>query len=428
MGVSCPVPMAQHIKSFLRRFFSKKRLLAMNFEFSAEHQAFREEVREFMRTHVPPDLARRTYVGAHPPSVEDYRTWQRILYDKGWAAVHFPKEYGGTGWDALRKHIFAEELNRADALDYGWQALHMIGPVLLAFGSEAQKQRFIPPMLRGEHFWCQGFSEPGAGSDLANLRTRAELVGDEWVINGQKIWTSDAHYADWGFFLVRTDPNVKPQRGISMIMVPMNSAGITIRTIHSINGGTDLNEVFLDNVRVPAENLVGEPGQGWTHAKYLLEKERTASASLHANKRELEKAKEIASCEKIDNVRLIDTEDFAKKLARLEIELHALEWSVLRILAEEKTEENLDAIVSSLKIRGSELQQRISTLQMEALGTRGLRDFERADPEEVTNGSPSWPAYIPGRTANFLYWRASTIFGGAREVQKNIIAKLAFGL
>jgi alkylation response protein AidB-like acyl-CoA dehydrogenase len=239
-------------------------------------------------------LARRTYVGAHPPPVEDYRTWQRILYDKGWAAVHFPKEYGGTDWDALRKHIFAEELNRADALDYGWQALHMIGPVLIAFGSEAQKARFLPPMLSGEHYWCQGFSEPGAGSDLANLRTRAELVGDEWVINGQKIWTSDAQYADWGFFLVRTDPNVKPQRGISMLLVPMNSPGITIRTIHSINGGTDLNEVFLDNVRVPAENLVGVAGQGWTHAKYLLEKERTASASLHANKRELEKAKEIA--------------------------------------------------------------------------------------------------------------------------------------
>jgi alkylation response protein AidB-like acyl-CoA dehydrogenase len=400
----------------------------MNFEFSPEHQAFREEVREFMRTHVPADLARRTYVGAHPPPVEDYRTWQGILHKKGWAAPHLPKEYGGTDWDALRKHIFAEELNRADALDYGWQALHMIGPVLIAFGSEAQKARFLPPMLSGEHYWCQGFSEPGAGSDLANLRTRAELVGEEWVINGQKIWTSDAQYADWGFFLVRTDPKVKPQRGISMLLVPMNSPGITIRTIHSINGGTDLNEVFLDNVRVPAENLVGVAGQGWTHAKYLLEKERTASASLHANKRELEKTKEIARSEFIDNVRLIDTEDFAKKLARIEIDLLALEWSVLRILAEEKAEENLDAIVSSLKIRGSEMQQRISTLQMEALGTRGLRDFEHAAPEEIKLGTPNWPSYVPGRAANFLYWRAATIYGGAREVQKNIIAKLAFGL
>jgi alkylation response protein AidB-like acyl-CoA dehydrogenase len=400
----------------------------LNLEFSPAHNAFREQVRAFMRTHVPPDLARRTYIGAHPPLLSDYRTWQGILYRQGWAAPHFPKEYGGTDWDALRKHIFMEELHRADAIDYGWQALHMIGPVLIAFGSEAQKQRFLPPMLRGEHYWCQGFSEPGAGSDLANLRTRAELAGDEWIINGQKIWTSDAHYADWGFFLVRTDPNVKPQRGISMLLVPMNAPGITIRPIRSINGGTDLNEVFLDNVRVPADNLVGTPGQGWTQAKYLLEKERTASASLYANQRDLEKAKEIATNEMIDGVRLIDTPDFSRKLARLEIDLLALEWSVLRILAAEKSEDNLDAIVSSLKIRGSEMQQRITTLQMEALGLRGLREFEDADPHEVARGSPFWPAYVPGRGAGFLYARAATIFGGAREVQKNIIAKLAFGL
>lgn len=400
----------------------------MNLEFSPAHVSFRAQVRAFMQTHVPRDLARRTYVGAHPPLLSDYRSWQGILYRQGWAAPHFPKEYGGTDWDALRKHIFMEELYRADAIDYGWQALHMIGPVLIAFGSEAQKQRFLPPMLRGEHYWCQGFSEPGAGSDLANLRTRAELVGDEWIINGQKIWTSDAHYADWGFFLVRTDPNVKPQRGISMLLVPMNSHGITIRPIRSINGGADLNEVFLDNVRVPADNLVGTAGQGWTHAKYLLEKERTASASLYANQRALEKTREIASNECVDGVPLIDTPAFSRKFARLAIDLVALEWSVLRILAAEKSEDNLDAIVSSLKIRGAEMQQRITTLQMDALGLRGLRDFEDADPDEIARGSPFWPAYVPGRSAGFLYARAATIFGGAREIQKNIIAMRAFGL
>ena len=400
----------------------------MNLEFSAAHLAFRDEVRAFMQSRVPKDLARRTYIGAHPPLLQDYRTWQQILFDQGWAAPHLPEEYGGTDWDALRKHIFMEELYRADAIDYGWQALHMIAPVLIAFGSAAQKQRFLPPMLRGEHYWCQGFSEPGAGSDLANLRTRAELVGDEWVINGQKIWTSDAHYADWGFFLVRTDPTVKPQRGISMLLVPINTPGITVRTIRSINGGTDLNEVFLENVRVPAENIVGEPGQGWTQAKYLLEKERTASADLYANKRELDKARTIAGQELIDGVRLIDTPDFSRKLARLEIDTLALEWSVLRILAEEKADDNLDAIVSSLKIRGSELRQRITTLQMEALGLRGLRDFEDAGEDEIIHGNAAWPDYVPGRSAGFLHLRAATIYGGAREVQKNIIARLAFGL
>jgi alkylation response protein AidB-like acyl-CoA dehydrogenase len=208
----------------------------------------------------------------------------------------------------------------------------------------------------------------------------------------------------------------------------MNAPGITIRPIRSINGGTDLNEVFLDNVRVPADNLVGTPGQGWTHAKYLLEKERTASASLYANQRELEKTKEIATHERVDGVRLIDTVGFSRKLARLEIDLLALEWSVLRILAAEKSEDNLDAIVSSLKIRGAEMQQRITTLQMEALGLRGLRDFEEADPDEIVQGSPFWPAYVPGRGAGFLYARAATVFGGAREIQKNIISMRAFGL
>lgn len=399
----------------------------MDFTFGPEYEAFREEVRQFMRKHVPLDLARRTYVGAHPPPVEDWRTWQRILFNKGWAAPHWPKEYGGCGWDALRKHIFLEEMHRADGLEYGMQATHMIGPVLIRFGTAAQKARFLPPILRGEEYWCQGFSEPGAGSDLANLRTRAELVGDEWIINGHKIWTSDAHYSDWGFFLVRTDPNVKPQSGISMLMVKMDSPGITIRPIKGLNGGHELNEVFLDDVCVPADQIVGEPGQGWTYAKYLLEKERTASAALHANKRDLEKAKEIARHERMNGVRLIETPEFARKIAQIEIDLLALEWSVLRILAGEKTEYSLDAIVSSLKIRGSEMQQRVTHLQMEALGLLSLRDYEHASEEDMED-SMFWPAYVPGRSSSYVYLRAATIYGGAREVQKNIIAKLAFGL
>jgi alkylation response protein AidB-like acyl-CoA dehydrogenase len=400
----------------------------MNFEPDPTHAAFRDEVRTFMRENVPPDLARRTYIGGHPPRIEDYRRWQRIKHARGWGAPHWPVEYGGTGWSPMQKHIFLEELYRADALDYGWQGTHMIGPVLIAFGSEAQKRRFLPPLLSGDEYWCQGFSEPNAGSDLASLRTRAELVGDEWIISGQKIWTSDAQYSDWGFFLVRTDPNVKPQQGISLLLVPMNAPGIRIRPIESINGGYELNEVFLDQVRVPRDNLVGEPGQGWTYAKYLLDKERTASAYLYQNKRELEKAKEIARAETVNGRRLIDTPEFAHKLTRVEADLLALEWSVLRLLCDERNAHDAVAVVSALKIRGSEMQQRVAQLQIDALGPRVLRTFPHDDYGAALDGTPLWPSYVRGRTAQFLYLRAATIYGGAREIQKNIIAKRAFGL
>jgi alkylation response protein AidB-like acyl-CoA dehydrogenase len=400
----------------------------MNFETDPAHAAFREEVRAFMRKNVPADLARRTYIGGHPPLIEDYRRWQRIKHARGWGAPHWPVEYGGTGWSPMQKHIFLEELYRADALDYGWQGTHMIGPVLIAFGSEEQKRRFLPPLLSGEEYWCQGFSEPNAGSDLASLRTRAELVGDEWIINGQKIWTSDAQYSDWGFFLVRTHPDVKPQRGISLLLMPMNTPGIRIRPIESIDGGHELNEVFLDQVRVPRGNLVGEPGQGWTYAKYLLDKERTASAYLYQNKRELEKAKEIARAETVNGHRLIDTPAFAHKLARVEADLLALEWSVLRILCDERNAHDAVAVVSALKIRGSEMQQRVAQLQIDALGPRALRTFPHDDYGAGLEGTPLWPDYVRGRIAQFLYLRAATIYGGAREIQKNIIAKRAFGL
>ena len=402
----------------------------MNFEPNSEHDAFRAEVRRFFKDHLPPDLARRTYIGAHPPAVEDYRTCQRMLHSRGWGAPHWPVEWGGTTWSAMKRHVFMEELYEADVLDYGWQGTHMIGPVIIAFGNDAQRRRFLPPMINGDEFWCQGFSEPNAGSDLASLRTRAQLVGQEWVINGQKIWTSDAHYADWGFFLVRTDTSVKPQRGLSLLLVPMSSPGIRVRPIQSIHGGHDLNEVFLDDVRVPAGNMVGEAGKGWTYAKYLLDKERTASASLYQNKRELQKAKVIARQETINGRPLIETPAFARKIALIEADLLALQWSVLRLLADEKNSHDPDAVVSALKIRGSELLQRVSQLQIEALGPRALRacGHQENATAEVLFGTPEWPAHVPGRTAQFLYLRAATIFGGSCEIQKNIIAKRAFGL
>ncbi|HSV35084.1 MAG TPA: acyl-CoA dehydrogenase family protein [Ramlibacter sp.] len=401
----------------------------MRFDFSADDEAFRLEVRAFFAEHLPPGMARRFAIGAHPPERADVRAFQSLLQARGWGAPHWPVEWGGTDWSPLRKHLFMEELYNADGLDYGWQGLHMVAPVLIAFGSEAQKRRFLPPMLSGEEFWTQGFSEPNAGSDLANLKTQAVLQGDEWVVNGQKIWTSDAMMSEWGFFLVRTDTEVKPQRGISFLLIKMDTPGLTVRPIVSIEGGTGLNEVFLDNVRVPRENLVGEAGMGWTYAKYLLDKERTTSAFLYFNKRELHKAREIAQGEMRDGVALIDTPAFAAKLARVEVDVLALEYSVLRVLSEEKHSRNLNAVVSALKLRGSALQQRVTDLQLEALGLHALRLWGHGEGEVIdSREADRWPAFAPGRTAAALIARASTIYGGSQEVQKNIIAKLAFDL
>ena len=400
----------------------------MRFDFSAEDEAFRLEVRAFFAAHLPQGMARRFAIGAHPPERPDVRAFQALLHARGWGAPHWPVEWGGTGWSPLRKHLFMEELYNADGLDYGWQGLHMVAPVLIAFGSEAQKRRFLAPMLSGEEFWAQGFSEPNAGSDLANLKTQAVLEGNEWVVNGQKIWTSDAMMSEWGFFLVRTDSTVKPQRGISFLLIRMDTPGLTVRPIVSIEGGTGLNEVFLENVRVPAENLVGEAGMGWTYAKYLLEKERTTSAFLYFNKRELEKAREIAQGQTRGGKPLIETTAFARKLARIEVDVQALEYSVLRVLSEENNGGNLNAIVSSLKLRGSALQQQVTDLQLEALGLHALRAWGHGEGETEEGITSSWPAFVPGRTAAALIARASTIYGGSQEVQKNIIAKLAFGL
>jgi len=401
----------------------------MRFDFSAEDEAFRREVRSFFAGHLPAQMARRFAIGAHPPDRADVRRFQSLLHERGWGAPHWPLEWGGTDWSPLRKHLFMEELYNADGLDYGWQGLHMVAPVLIAFGSEAQKRRFLPPMLSGKEFWAQGFSEPGAGSDLASLKTQAVLEGDEWIVNGQKIWTSDAAMSEWGFFLVRTDPSVKPQRGISFLLIPMDAPGITIRPIVSIEGGTGLNEVFLENVRVPRENIVGEEGMGWTYAKYLLEKERTSSAFLYFNKRELEKARQLAGLRTSGAVPLIETPAFAARLARVEVEVLALEYSVLRVLSGENSGRNLNAIVSALKLRGSALQQRVTDLQLDALGLRALREWRHGEGEVIGDDEAvRWPPLVPGRTAAALIARASTIYGGSQEVQKNIIAKLAFGL
>lgn len=401
----------------------------MDFAYSTEDNAFREDVRAFIRANLPSAMAARVYRGAHPPLKADMVHWNRALFEKGWAAPHWPKEYGGTGWSALKRHIFEEECYRADAPDTSWQGLRLVAPVIYTFGAHAQKARYLPTILSGEELWAQGFSEPGAGSDLASLRTTAIVEGDQYVVNGQKIWTSEAQYADMGFFLVKTDTAVKPQAGISFLLIPMNTPGITVRPIASIEGGCGLNEVFLENVRVPVENLVGEAGKGWSYAKYLLENERTSSAFIYFNKRELDKAKALARREALNGKPLIEDPGFARRIAQVEIDVLALEWSVLRVLANEPSAYDLTSIASALKLRGSELQQRTTELQIDALGLRGLRFYPHPHTaDDLPPVDNLWPDGIAGRSAAFLFTRAATIYGGTREVQKNIIAKTAFGL
>ena len=400
----------------------------MNLQPSPEDEAFRQQVRAFLREHLPADVARRSLIGMHPPHDADRRWWNSVLQQQGWAAPHWPQEDGGTGWSHLQQHIFETECRLAGAPELRWQGLKLLGPVLCAFGTPEQKARYLPPILAGEVGWAQGFSEPGAGSDLAALKTSAVLDGDHYVINGQKLWTTEAQYSEWGFFLVRTAQTEKPHRGISMIVLDMKSPGVTVRTISMINGDESTAEVFLDNVRVPKENLIGVEGEGWTQARVLLGNERTSSADLPKARADLARIRRIAAGEQLNGQPLLQDSTFARKLATLEIEVDALEWSVLRVMHEAPSEHPIAASASVLKIRGSELQQRLTELGVEALGERALRYYDRESGFAPDAGDALWPDYAPGTTVDLLYLRACTIFGGAKEVQKNIIAKLAFGL
>lgn len=401
----------------------------MQLQWNPEIEAFREDVRAFLRSALPPDLARRQRLLSNPSVDEDGMAWQRILHRKGWSVAHWPREYGGCGWTALQQFVFEEECHYADAPVPAWQNTHMVGPVIYSFGSQALKDRFLPAIVRGDYQWAQGFSEPGSGSDLASLRTTATREGDHYRVQGQKIWTSGAFACRWGFFLVRTDPQVKPQAGISFLLIDLDSPGVTVRRIPQMNGHAHVCEVFLDQVKVPVENLVGEEGKGWSYAKFLLDHERTASSFIYFNKRELQKAKALAQAETIDGVSMIDDPVYRAKLAVAEADLVALEWSVLRMLSEETFEASPTAVASVLKVSGSLLQQRITELQVEALGLRSLRLYPFEDiVHDHFEKSERWPEAIAGRTALYLDQRASTIYGGPLQVQKNIIAKLAFGL
>jgi len=401
----------------------------MQFEFGEQIETFRAEVREFLHACLPEQLAQRQRRVSVPTVDEDGLIWHRILHQKGWSVPHWPRQYGGCEWSPLQQFVFEEESHYANAPVPAWQNVHMVGPVIYTFGSQAQKDRFLPPIVRGDYQWAQGFSEPSSGSDLASLRTSAVLEGDHYVVNGQKLWTSGAHVSDWGFFLVRTDPSIKPQLGISFVLIKLDSPGIMIRRIPQMTGHSHLCEVFLDNVRVPADQLIGEPGQGWSYAKFLLDHERTASAFIYFNKRELRRARQMARAITVNGRALIEDPVFKRRLIETEMETCALEWSVLRVLADETFQYHLTAIASMLKVAGASLQQKIAQLQADALGSRLTRFFPH---QHIVDGGddadPQWPELVLGRAAMYLDQRAATIYGGSLQVQKNIIAKLAFHL
>jgi alkylation response protein AidB-like acyl-CoA dehydrogenase len=398
----------------------------MNFDIEPEDLAFREEVRAFLAENLPADMAERTRRGFHFVRA-DQVAWTRILNRRGWSGPNWPKEWGGTGWSPVRQLIFDEECFMAGAPALDTSGFKMIGPIIMQFGTPELKAEFGPRILDADVFWGQGFSEPNAGSDLASLSTNAVRDGDDYVINGRKIWTSYVEMADMIFMLVKTDPEAK-QRGISMLLVDKNAPGVTIRPIIDIGECHSLNEVFFDDVRTPARLLVGEEGKGWTYAKSLLDLERAFSGEWPRNKRNLEQLRQIARAERSEGGRLIDAPGFAARLAALDVELDALEWLTLRALYEKSGAVQAGEgggrlpLGSLLKVRGSELLQRIGEMQVEALGDHG--SYFYANPEHAPDGALApGPAYAPGVVADYMYRRATTVYGGANEVQRTIIAR-----
>lgn len=384
---------------------------------------FRKEVLAFIAAELPAEMAARTLLGYHPHK-PDVEFWTAKLNERGWSALNWPLEYGGTGWSITKRHIFDEECFLAGCPAVNPQAFHLVGPIIYALGTQEQKDFFLPKIRSGEHFWAQGFSEPNAGSDLASLQTRALREGDDYVVNGQKIWTSEAHYCDWVFCLVRTSTEGKKQAGISFLLVDLQTPGIAVRPIIGIEGGHVLNEVFFDDVRVPASNRIGEENKGWTYAKQLLGAERTFSAVVPRCKGLLARITDIASQDGTSgDGRLIDDAHFARRLAQLQIEFIAHEATLLRVVAEEEAEVNQSSPTPSiLKVKGTELLQKLGALAIEALGEHALPHYAEADylvdPPANAPGDPA--AY--GVVSDFLYHRSATIYGGTNEVQRNIIA------
>ncbi len=398
----------------------------MDLTLNAKELAFRDDVRAFLDAKLDPRVAEKV-ARSDSISKDEILAWQVALYEQGWIVPNWPEEHGGTGWSVMERYIFDEECAAAGApqtISFGFS---MIGPVLIAFGSEAQKERYLPKIRSSEDWWCQGFSEPGSGSDLASLRTKAERDGDEWVINGQKTWTTLAQHANMMFCLCRTDPDAKAQMGISMFVFPMDLPGITVRPIKTIDGGTEVNDVFLDNVRIPADSLVGELNKGWSYAKYLLSNERFGIARVPQSKYQLRQLKNIAGIQISDDAPLLQDQDFRTKVADVELELKALEITNLRVMLDARLDGTPNPLSSMLKIKGSEVQQRISELMMEALGPYGIA-FQPNAGDSTSNTPVVGPEFAPMLTPKYLNNRKISIYGGTNEIQRNIMTKAILGL
>jgi len=395
----------------------------MDIGFTLADEDFRREVRDFIcatRNEAPADAKAST------SPKDTLLSWHRALFRRGWIAPSWPKQYGGPGWTATQKYLFAEECAAADTPVVVPFGVQMVGPVIYTFGSDEQKSEYLPKILSGDHWWCQGYSEPGSGSDLASLKTRAVRDGDNYIVNGQKTWTTLAQFANWIFCLVRTDPKAKQQEGISFLLIDMSSPGVSVRPIMTIDGGHEINEVFFEDVKVPVKNLIGKENEGWTYAKFLLSHERAGLAGVARSKRAVERLKGIAKTEREDGRALLECAVFTRNLTELEVDLEALEFTELRTLAAESAGGHSQAS-SILKIKGTDIQQRLSELTLEAVGYYAA-PYRGHSTEERSNEYLPGPEYASGVAQNYFLTRRVSIFGGTNEIQRNIIAKMVLGV
>jgi alkylation response protein AidB-like acyl-CoA dehydrogenase len=399
----------------------------MDLRLTDDELRFRDEVREYFKQALPPDIRAKCVLGQRL-SREELQRWQKILHDKGWATPAWARDWGGTGWSSIKQYIFKEELHKAPAPEPLSFNVNMIGPTLIAFGTEAQKRHFLPKISSLEYWFCQGFSEPGAGSDLAALRTTAVRDGDHYIVDGQKLWTSTAHHADWCFLLVRTDPQAKKQQGITYLLMDMRTPGITVRPIITLDGNHETNEMFLENVRVPVANRLGEENKGWDYAKYLLGHERSGIARVGISKMRLRRAVDLARRVNTGGATLADDSRFRERVAALEVELKALEITQMRVIAE--SGRNLsgkpDPKASILKLKGSELQQAATGLLLEVAGYEAF-EFDPEFVQGLREGDDDldWARAI---APNHFFARHVSIVGGSNEIQRNILAKTVLGL
>lgn len=380
--------------------------------------AFRTEVHEFVRAHLPPEMAARSLTGLHPTRA-DQEVWGRLLYERGWGAPSWPVALGGAGWNARQQQIFDEECYLLGAPEMSWNGTRLLGPVLCQFASPAQQQRFLPPILRWEVFWGQGFSEPQSGSDLASLKTQAVADGDDYVVNGSKIWMTDGHFADWLFCLVRTHSGGRKQEGISFLLIDARSPGVDMRPIPSIDHQHTLNQVFFTDVRVPQSQRIGPEGAGWGYAKFLLTNERTSSAEVPRCKFYLRRLQQLGNLPARQGGRLCESEWFQTRLVNLEVDLIALEAAVETVLSSAAGTGEALALASVLKLKGARLLQEMGELMVDAIGPDAIFQCDLRGAHE---GQWQPPAHVPGITSDFMYRRASTIYGGSAEIQRNIIA------